>query len=227
MAHVAPIVFLLAMGVFVAFLVALGVAVRNRAVRAEQLMRDALYAWTMANGWQMCEGDVGTSWRHRLSGLRRFAIRRLAFATVHGLPVTVADCHYTTESTDGQGNTQTQRVDLSVFVARLPGGWPDIEVQSRRLGSRVMRALGRQSPVEIGHAMFDRRFQVVTTDPRAAHALLSPALIDAHLRDQAPPWSIRGGELVITEQGRLIPDRIVPGIQRLGWLAQALGHRSR
>ena len=227
MAHVAPIVILLFIGAFMALLVALGVAARNRAVRAEQRMRDALYAWTMANGWQMHEGDVGTSWRHRLSGLQRFGIRRLASGMVHGLPVTVADCHYTTQSTDGQGNTQTQRVDLSVFVARLPGGWPDIEVQTRRLGSRVMRALGRQSPVEIGHPMFDRRFQVVTADPRAAHALLSPALVDAHLRDQAPPWSIRGGELMITEQGRLTLDRIGPGIQRLGWLAQALGHRSR
>jgi hypothetical protein len=225
MAQVALIVILISIGVFVVFLVALSVAARNRAVRAEQRMRDALYAWTMANGWQMHEGDADTSWRHRLSGLQRFSIRRLAFATVHGLPVTVADCRYATESTDGQGNSQSQWVDLSVFIARLPGGWPDIEVHNRRLGSRLMRALGRQSPVEIGHAMFDRRFQVVTADPRAAHVLLSPALIDAHLRDQAPPWSIRGGELMITEQGRLTLDRIGPGIQRLGWLAQALGYR--
>jgi hypothetical protein len=225
MGQVALIVILLFIGVFVAFLIGLATVARNRAVRAERRMRDALYAWTMANGWQMHEGDVGTSWRHRLSGLRRFGIRRLAFSTVHGLPVTVADCHYATESTDGNGNAQTQWVDLAVFVARLPGGWPDIEVHSRRLGSRLMRALGRQSPVEIGHAEFDRRFQVATSDPRAAHVLLSPALVEAHLRDQAPPWSIRGGELMITERGRLTLEWIDPGIQRLVWLARALGYR--
>jgi hypothetical protein len=225
MAQVAPIVVLISIGVAVAFLIALGAAARNRAVRAERRMRDTLYAWTMANGWQMHEGDAHTSWRQRLSGLRRFGIRRFAFSTVHGLPVTVADCHYATESTDGEGRSQTQWVDLSVFVARLPGGWPDIEVHNRRLGSRLMRALGRQSPVEIGHAEFDRRFQVVTADPRAAHALLSPALVDAHLRDQTPQWSLRGGELMTVERGRLTLERIGPGIQRLGWLAQALGYR--
>jgi hypothetical protein len=225
MARVAPLVVLISIGVVVASLIALGAAARNRARRTEQRMRDALYAWTMANGWQMYEGDVDASWRHRLSGLQRFGIRRLAFATVHGLPVTAADCHYATEGTDGQGNPQTQWVDLSVFVARLPGGWPDIEVHNRRLGSRLMRALGRQSPVEIGHAEFDRRFQVATADLRAAHVLLSPALVDAHLREQAPPWSIRGGELMITEQGRLTLERIGPGIQRLVWLARTLGYR--
>ena len=60
---------------------------------------------------------------------------------------------------------------------------------------------------------------------RDAHVLLSPALVDAHLRDQAPPWSLRGGDLMITEQGRLTLERIGPGIQRLGWLAETLGYR--
>jgi hypothetical protein len=225
MARVALIVILISVGVFLAFLTTLSAAARNRAVRAARRSRDALYAWTMANGWQMQEGDVDTSWRRRLSGLQRFGIRRLAFGTVHGLPVTVADCRYATEYTDSEGQPQIQWVDLSVFVARLPGGWPDIEVHNRRLGSRFMRALGRQSPVEIGHAEFDRRFKVVTADPRAAHVLLSPALVDAHLRDQAPPWSLRGGELMTVEGGRLTLERIGPGIQRLGWLAETLGYR--
>jgi hypothetical protein len=225
MAQVALIVILVFIGVFLAFLIALGAAARNRAVRAERRMRDTLYAWTMANGWQMHEGDVHVSWRQRLSGLRGFGIRRFAFATVHGLPVTAADCHYATESTDSEGQSHTQWVSLSVFVARLPGGWPDIEVRNRRLGSRLMRALGRQSPVEIGHAEFDRRFKVMTTDPRAAHVLLSPALVDAHLRDQASPWSLIGGELMIVEPGRLTLDRIGPGIERLVWLARTLGYR--
>jgi hypothetical protein len=67
--------------------------------------------------------------------------------------------------------------------------------------------------------------QVATTDPRAAHALISPALVDVHLRGQAPPWSILNGELVIVEAGRLAPERLGPGIQRLGWPAELLGCR--
>jgi hypothetical protein len=137
----------------------------------------------------------------------------------------VADCRYLTQSTDGQGNSQTSTVDLAVFVAALPGYWPDIEVRGRHLGSRILRALGRQAPVEIGHPLFDQRFRVETADPDAARALLSPGLVDAHLRGQAPLWSIRGGELMFAERGRLVPERVGPGVERLRWLAATLGAR--
>lgn len=227
MARVAAllILFLLVIGGVVSGVVVLAVAAGRAAARAERQRRDAFYAWTMAGGWQMYEGDVATSWRHRFAHLSRFQIRRLAGATVHGLPMTAADCHYVTHTTDAQGHPQTNDVSLSVFVARLPGQWPDIEVRGRGLGSRFLRALGRQSPIEIGHPPFDQRFRVETADPRAAHALLSPALVEAHLRGQAPDWSIRGGELVIVEAGRLAPERVGPGVQRLGWLAELLGYR--
>jgi hypothetical protein len=219
------IVFLLIIGGIVGLGVVLIVAVGRAAARAERRRRDAFYAWTMTSGWRLYEGDVATTWRHRFAHLSGFRIRRLAGGPVHGLPMTAADCYYVTHTTDAQGNAQTSTVDLTVFVARLPGMWPDIEVRARGLGSRFMRALGRQSPVEIGHPMFDQRFRVETADPRAAHALLSPALTEAHLRGQAPPWGIRGGELVIVETGRLTPERIGPGIQRIGWLAELLGYR--
>jgi hypothetical protein len=203
----------------------LAVATRRAAVRLDRRRRDALYAWTMTRGWQFYEGDVPTSWRHRFARLSRFQIRRLTTGVVGGLPVTAADCHYVTHHTDGQGNPQTSNVDLSVFVARLPGMWPEIEVRGRHLGSRLLRAMGRSSRVEIGHPLFDQRFHVETADPRAAHALLSPALVDAHLRGQVPLWSIQGGELVMTERGHLSPERAGPGVDRLLWLATALGHR--
>jgi hypothetical protein len=199
------------------------VAVRRAAVRLDRRRRDALYAWTMTRGWRLHEGDAPTSWRHRFSGLSRFQIRRLATGAVGTLAITAADCHYVTHHTDAHGTPQTTNVDLSVFVARLPGMWPDIEVRGRHLGSRLLRALGRSSRVEIGHPLFDQRFQVETADPRAAHALLSPALVDAHLRGQVPYWSLQGGELLITERGHLSPERAAPGVDRLVWLASAIG----
>jgi hypothetical protein len=227
MARVAAllILFLLVVGGVVGGVTVLVIALGRAAARAERRRRDALYAWTMTCGWQLHDGDLATSWRHRFAHLPRFAIRRLATGSVHGLPMTAADCHYVTHTTDAQGNAQTSTVNLTVLVARLPGRWPDIEVRDRGLASRFMRALGRQSPVEIGHPAFDQRFRVETADPRAAHVLLSPALVDAHLRGQAPLWSLHGGELVIVEAGRLAPERLGPGIQRLGWLAELLGHR--
>jgi hypothetical protein len=38
-------------------------------------------------------------------------------------------------------------------------------------------AVGRAAA--LGHPLFDQRFRVETADPRAAHALLSPALVEA------------------------------------------------
>lgn len=202
------------------------IALVRAGAKAERRRLDALYAWTMANGWQLVEGNVDTPWRHRLAHLSRFGIRRLVYSVVHGLPVTAADCHYTTHSTDANGNSQSSTVALSVFVARLPGRWPDVEVRSRHLGSRLMRALGRQSRIETGHQLFDQRFSVAATDPGAVRALLTPALVDAHLRGQAPPWSLQGGELMLVASGRLNPDGIRPEIERLGWLAEMLGYRA-
>jgi hypothetical protein len=202
------------------------VALTRAGARAERRRLDALYAWTMANGWQLVEGDVGTTWRHRLAHLSRFGIRRLVHSVVHGLPVTAADCHYTSHSTDGNGNSQSTVVGMSVFVARLPGRWPDVEVRGRHLGSRLMRALGRQSPIETGHPVFDQKFSVVAMDPHAARSLLTPALVDAHLRGQAPPWSLQGGELMLISTGRLNPEGIRAEIERLGWLAEMLGYRA-
>lgn len=211
-----------AVAIGVVVIIATGLA----AGKAERRRADALYAWTMASGWQLVEGDVATSWRHRLAHLSRFRIHRLAHTVVHGLPVTAADCRYESYSTDSEGHTQSSTQALTVFVARLPGRWPDLEVRNRHLGSRLMRALGRQSPIEVGHPLFDQRFRVEAADARAARALLSPALIDAHLSGRAQQWSIRGGELMITTSGRMTPGVIVPGVERLGWLAELLGYRS-
>lgn len=217
------LVFLLFLAVLLGALVILVTAVRKAAIRAERRRRDALYAWTMVSGWRLYEGDLATSWRHRLHHLPGFRIRRLVTGMVYGLPVTAADCRYETSSTDANGNAQTSEVDLAVFVGVLPGGWPDIEVRPRRLGSRLLRALGRHSPVELGHPPFDQQFQVEAADPHTARTLLTPALVDAHLRGQVRGWSIQGGELLITETRRLTPEVIPPGADRLRGLAAMLG----
>lgn len=217
------LILLFVMGVMGAGITVLFRALRTAQIKAERRRRDALYAWTMASGWRMHEGDAATRWRPRLAHLRGFRMRRLAYGTIGVLPVTAADCRYETTTTNAEGQAQTTEVNLSVFVAALPGAWPEITVGNRHLGSRMLRALGGHSGVEIGHPGFDRRFRVETADPYAARTLLSPALVDAHLHGRAPNWSISGGELMVLETGRLTPERIPPGVERLRWLAAVLG----
>jgi hypothetical protein len=219
------IVVLLLVGGMGAGVAVLVIAVRKAAIKVERRRRDALYAWTMANGWRMHEGDAATRWRPRLAHLRGFRMRRLAYGTVGPLSVTAADCRYETTSSNGQGGTQTVEVNLAVYVAALPGAWPEIMVGNRHLGSRILRALGGHSGVEVGHPEFDRRFRVETVDPYAVPRLLSPALVDAHLHGQVPNWSISAGELMVVERRHLTPEHILPGVERLRWLAAALGVR--
>jgi hypothetical protein len=218
------VVLLLIVLVFFAGIVMLGLLVGRAKAKAERRRRDAFHAWAAAHGWRGYEGDVPAVWRWRLSHLRGFAIRRLAVTTAYGLAITAADCRYEVHSTDGEGRPQTGAVDISVFLARLPGRWPDIDVQDRGFGSRVLRALGKRPPVATGQPEFDRKFRVEAPDPRAVR-LLSPALVRAHLKDQVPLWSLRGGELMFWEERRLAPEEIGPGVDCLRWLAGALGHR--
>jgi hypothetical protein len=221
---VTPFLILVVMVIFggVAGVVGLIIAA---AKKQQQRTNDAFHAWALNSGWQLYVGDVPTPWRDRLSHLRRFYIRRLVRGTARGLAVAAADCGYEKQGAIVDGVQQMDRRDLAVFTALLPGRWPDIEVRPRGLGSRVMRSLGARAQIGTGYPAFDQRFHVETQDPGVVPALLSPALVDAHVRDQAPPWSIRGGELLITEDVRLSPERFGPGIDRLLWLAAMLGHR--
>jgi hypothetical protein len=206
-------------------LAALVGVVLSAARKQQQRATDAFQAWALHSGWQLYVGDVPTPWRDRLSHLRRFYIRRLVRGTARGLAVAAADCGYEEQGVVVDGVQQTNHRDLAVFTALLPGMWPDIEVRPRGLGSRIMRSLGVRAAIDTGYPAFDQRFLVEVHDPSVVPALLSPGLVDAHVRGQAPPWSIRGGELLITEDVELTPELIGPGIDRLLWLAAMLGHR--
>jgi hypothetical protein len=219
------VILLLIVLVSFAGIVMLGILLGRMRARAERRRRDAFHAWAAAHGWRGYEGDVQAVWRWRVAHLRGFAIRRLAVTTAYGLTLTAADCRYEVHSTDGGGRLQTSAVDLSVFLARLPGRWPDIDVQDRGFGSRVLHALGKRPPVATGQSEFDRKFRVEAPDPRAVR-LLSPALVRAHLRDEVPLWSLRAGELMFFEERRLVPEEIGAAVDRLRWLAGAFGYRA-
>ncbi|WP_146779075.1 hypothetical protein [Actinomadura craniellae] len=203
-------------------------AADRRAEQADRRHPQELRSWAAAHGWDFHEGDVAAAWRGRFADLERFRVNRLVTGSVRGLRVTAADCVHSTEIHESAPDVDGVTVPvhywlthrLAVHVAHLPGDWPEVTVAKRL---RAETAYGLTGVPE-----FDRWFHVGTSDPRAARALFSPALVDAHLNGQVPPsWSLRDGELLIEDRrDRLQPQLILPQAEKLRRLAELLGHRT-
>jgi hypothetical protein len=207
---------------------------RNAAVlRAERRHAQELGDWAAAHGWDFHEGAAGAAWLKRFAHLTGFRVDYVVAGSAQAPRVTAADCHYVTptvmESTpDVDGGTVPLHISLeyrlAVYVAHLPGDWPEAAVIER---DDSPGSTWRQSKIaeDVTGPEFTRRFVVVASDPQAAGALFTPALIDAHLHDRVPPWSLRDGELVIVGPGRLGPQTIMPAVEKLRRLAVLLGYR--
>jgi hypothetical protein len=94
--------------------------------------------------------------------------------------VLVFGYHYET----GSGGDE-HRFDLQVCVVDVPGRVPIVRLSPENLGTRIATALGGVD-VEVESDDFNREWKVWTRDKRAAHALLSPRMIERLLeRDLA------------------------------------------
>jgi len=160
---------------------------------------------------------------------RNFQVRRLLNGDIDGMRASVSDCTYETQhsstNADGHHTTTTTVHHLVISTAQLNGFWPDMALTQRGLGSKMMRALGKRSPVESGHDEFDRRFRVDAADPGAAREYLSPALVQALTQGEVPPWSLRAGELLVVWHGAMRPEDLDFHVWTLRRTAELLGRR--
>lgn len=188
--------------VILMLLLAFGVQVARGA--AQRVRARGLAAWAASNGWSFQEGDVHVVWRDRVPGLRGFALRRMVSGTVGDFPVTVADAKY---ETSGAGSPPRRVIhDLVILCVRLPGPGPETRVEARGTVSNVLRAVGlkHRPSIETGDADFDRRFAIVTDDPRWAAQLFSPGLIEAISAGDVRSWTLHGDELLMVKEERLV-----------------------
>ncbi|MBO2453321.1 hypothetical protein J4573_39930 [Actinomadura barringtoniae] len=227
MASVIVIAMLLLGLLFVGFIVLL-VVVGVQSAKAERQRVEGVQAWAAWHRWYLSHGDAQVPWRDRVE-YRRFRIQRLLNGDIGGLRASISDCTYETQrsTTDANGQSQTTTVvhPIVVLTVQLTGVRPDMALAERGLGSRMARALGKAQQLETGYAEFDRRFTMAAADPWGAREYLSPALIQAQLSGQIPPWSLRGGELLIVVNGALRAESLDYHVWTLRYLAELLGHR--
>lgn len=193
--------------------------------------RAAVSAWAAAQGWRYREGGGGP-WAARLpSGNARKV--RLQVEGFRGHPVTVAHYQYDTTSTssstgaDGHTtrSTSTTTHHLTVFVVHLPFSCPPIAVERRGLGSRIARGVGYRDGLATGVEEFDRHFRVRAGDPALVAALITPALVRAHLDGVVPEWSLAGTDLMSRTAGRIKVESVFRHLDPLLRVADLLVRR--
>ncbi|BCJ75035.1 hypothetical protein CS0771_45790 [Catellatospora sp. IY07-71] len=188
---------------------------------------EGVASWAASLGWRYREGGGGT-WTSRLPRGVRSGVRLLVEGSRDGFPVTVA--HYWWETREQRtrqenGHTRWETVTVhhaaTVHVVHLPAQQPTVAVNPRGLGSKMARGLGLSGVVEVGVEEFDRRFRVDTQDP-AGRALITAALIQAHIAGAVPVWSVDGRDLIGVQNHALKTDTVLPFLDSLLRVAKLL-----
>jgi hypothetical protein len=70
-----------------------------------------------------------------------------------------------------------------VLAVRIPGRIPLVRIGPENVDTRIMAAFGADD-VDVESEEFNRRWFVAAEDKRAAHALLTPRMIERFLQDE-------------------------------------------
>ncbi|MEU5690291.1 hypothetical protein [Actinosynnema sp. NPDC020468] len=201
-------VFLAAAGV----VAVVGITILLMSSDRDQRRRAELAAFAAERGWRA--GSAGR-WRERLpTGDAGNQVKLQYDGTWRGLPVSVAEYRFF------QDDPEEGRIThhLAVFVVHLAGAHPRITVRAKGVLSRR-----RSGDHVVGDERFDRHFLVRTDSPELAARVLTPALVDAHVRGEVPPWSLAGGHLVAHWPGRVRVEAVPDRLDALLTVAELLG----
>ncbi|MFE3192641.1 hypothetical protein ACFXHA_26780 [Nocardia sp. NPDC059240] len=179
-------------------------------IRAERARKDRIRQWAATYGWSFQE-RAGAAWTGRVPGHNRHGIGVTVTGRMGGRWVTVSEYSYETTSHSGD-STHTTTHHYIVALAMLDRPHPPLAVRHRGLMSQFGRALFGDKPTATGNVMFDARFRIDAADPAHAKAMVSPALMAAHIAGAVPQWSLYGNELLMYTpvSGRIQDPRQIP-----------------
>ncbi|WP_430868144.1 hypothetical protein [Demequina aurantiaca] len=120
----------------------------------------------------------------------------VVWGAVGGRPFETFAYRFETQTTNGQGQTQTQVHPYQVAWIPMPASVPTMRLTADGAFQRFFAKMGAKD-LEVESHHFNERWKVWCADERIGHAVLTPALIDFML---APGWA--GRSLVI--EGRLL-----------------------
>jgi hypothetical protein len=194
--------------------------------RRERRWAQALTAWAASLGFTAYPAGTEVRWTERLPGRRSSGVRYLFAGQRGGRTVGVAEYEYhetTSTSVNGQLQTSTVTHRYLVCVVDVGTTFPAIEVVERSSGSKLWRWLTGPKDTEIGVPEFDERYRIATDQPEIAKQLIRPALVQAHVAGSVPPWSLYGSDLLAYWPGRLEPQRALPALDALLYVADLFG----
>ncbi|MGW3541192.1 hypothetical protein [Nocardia niigatensis] len=210
-------------GVLVAIPVLLVAVAVPIGIKAERDRKARLREWAVANGWTFQERS-SAPWTARLPGRNRRGLGVTVTGRMSGRWVSVAEYSYETTTSTGDSTTSTTHRYL-VGLILLDRPHPALAVAQRGLMSQFGRALFGDKPTATGNVLFDARFRIAAADTAHAKAMISPALIAAHIAGTVPQWSLVGNELLaVVPGGKLQDPNVIPWFAgRLSGVADLLG----
>lgn len=189
---------------------ALLIALVPIAIRKERERKDRIREWAAAQGWSFQE-RASAAWTGRVPGRNRRGIGVTVTGRMSGRWVSVSEYSYETTTHSGETTTTTTHHYI-VAVALLDRPHPPLSVRRRGLVSVFGRALFGDKPTATGNALFDARFRIDAANPAHAKAMVSPALVAAHIAGAVPQWTLYGNELLTYTpiSGRIKDPLLIP-----------------
>ena len=177
-------------------------------------VRDALHARRMGDVYSAFADEHG--WDY-LRHTREYGARFTAFPFATGVrrrQETVARgdfggvrcatfAHVFEDPADGDGDRRMTRRAYQVTLAELPVRLPRVDIVPEGIAAQVAKRLGGRD-VDVESHAFNQRWRVLADDPRYAHALLDPRMVERLLQVDAEGVAIRieGGAVLTWQQGR-------------------------
>lgn len=112
---------------------------------------------------------------------------------------------------------------FQVTLAELPVALPRLDIVPENLSTAVAKFLGG-GDVDVESHAFNQRWRVITSDPRYAHAVLDPRMIERLLLSDAEGHAIRieGGAVYVWEMGRRSPKNLARTLSVVSGIARRI-----
>lgn len=191
--------------------------------RAEQRRLARLAAWAAEAGWTCSTtGNPGLLTRWKGAPFVHVGvdpgIDDVLTGHVDGFPATSLRFGYTLVVGKAQ-----KRVRFHVVAIELPASLPTVEVLPEVAAMRVGKAIGAaRRDLQFESEDFNQRWFVMSPDPRLAHSIIHPGLMEWMLGAPEVMWRIEGSSLLTWSPGSTDVDEVLPKARHLVSVAQAI-----
>jgi hypothetical protein len=199
-------------GVFLATVAVRGHLRRRRLSQ----VRQELARWAETSGWSPVSTDRAWPWATLVRAPGMVTVGSAYTRQVDGLTVTGGEISWID---NGLGEAVDRWSGTGVFtIVTLPRARP-------RSAVREWRNVYRRRD---GEDEFRRRFRVIVNDDESARLLADPALQEAHVRGDVPPWTLIDRELftVVPDDAPITSPAIESATRRTLRVVDLLGLRS-